>query len=301
MKVRNFTWADLSSLVDLVSLVRESEGDARTVSAESLKEELGRPGLVPEENCTLFEDSEGLKAYSVIFPEPRIGRAVLETGIHPSSVEQGLRRLIIESAIARADALGASLLHICAPSSDSWGPLLEGAGFSLHREYWLMRWQAAEVPSLMVPEGFAVTSMQPGEEERLTRVQNASFEGSWGFCPNTVEEVAYSVSMAMTSPEGIFFLNRGEDTAGHCWTYLFGAPDRTFGVIGMIGIDPAFRGQGLSKPILLAGMNYLHSKGANYIVLDVDAQNAPGIKLYNSVGFQKSMDLHWFEARLSGS
>jgi mycothiol synthase len=72
------------------------------------------------------------------------------------------------------------------------------------------------------------------------------------------------------------------------------------GVIWMIGVAPAYRGQGLGKPILMAGMEYLKSRGVGSITLDVDRGNTLAIKLYTSVGFEKALEVHWFEAELSG-
>ena len=300
MIVRNFTWDDVQVLVDLITLVREKGGDGRTVTLSILREELAQPGLAPEENCTLFANEKGLQAYSVIHPELRIGRTVLEMGIHPDSTGAEVKGMVVQSAVARAQALGARVLHVCVPAKGSWGNLLVDEGLSHVRSYSLMRWQQTEVPAAELPQGFGIEKFQPGHEEKLTKVQNASFDGSWGFCPNTIEEVQYRAGMNMSTRGGIFFLNDGSETAGYCWTCIHGHSANPIGVIGMIGIDPVYRGRGLSKPILLAGMRYLHSSGVKYIGLDVDGLNEPAIKLYTSVGFKQAMELHWFEARLSG-
>ncbi len=296
MRTRNFSWNDLATLVPFLNLVRKTNGDDRLVTETSLRKELGRPGLTPEENCHLFEDDLGLMAYSLVHPELRIGRTVLEMAVHPERAETGLEREVIRASLARSKELGAEVLHTCVGPSRFMQDLLTEEGFRHAREYWLMRWQESTVPTSEIPSEFTIDSMRPGEEERLTRVQNAAFTGSWGFCPNTVEEVTYTTGMSASRPEGILFLTRGQDTAAYCWTYLQGDPKEPFGVIGMIGVDPRYRGQGLSKPILFAGMEYLSSRGVKYIALDVDGENVPARSLYLSVGFTKVMDLHWFEA-----
>ena len=306
MIIRNFTWADLPALVEFVNLVQRAGGDAHTMSLSSLKEELAHPGLAPEENCFFFEDDPqgpqdgGLRAYFVLHPELRIGRAVLELGIHPTHKERGIEREVVKSALTRAKGLGARVLHISVPPSEFWRNLLEEEGFSQVRCYWMMQSDDGKVPSVELPQGFVIESFRPGDEERLTQVQNASFDGSWGFCPNTVEEVSYRAGMSVCTPEGILLLTHGDDTAGYCWTFIEGDSQNPVGVIGMIGIVPAYRGRGLGRPILGAGMEYLQSFGAKYIKLDVDGENSAAIGLYTSVGFKKANELHWFEARLSG-
>ena len=300
MAIRNFTWHDLADLVQFINFVRASQGDDRSVSLSSLKEDLSLPGLLPEENCFLFEDQQGLLAYFLLHPELRIGRTVLEHNIHPAHADTGIENQVVKSALDRANSLKARVLHVCMPPSDFWTTLLESEGFSQVRTFWLMRWEGREVPTSEPPQGFAIESFRRGHEEKLTTVQNNSFEGSWGFCPNTVEEVTYRAGIAESPPGGILFLNYGDEAAGYCWTCIRGQPPNLVGIIGMIGIEPRYRGRGLSRPILLAGMDYLHSIGVKYVMLDVDGENSPATGLYTSVGFNKTMELHWFEARLPG-
>ena len=313
MRMRNFTWADLPALADLISLVRKAGGDDNIVSPSSLKEELAQPGLAPEENCTLLEtgphgpedgtseDTDGLIAYSVLHPELRIGRTVLEMGVHPAHREGGAEVEVIRQALARAKELGAKVLHICLPLAEFCKSSLGGEGFTEVRRYRTMRWSDGEVPPVNLPPEFDIESFRPGDAKRLTRLQNASFDGSWGFCSNTEEEVGYRVGMSICNPQGILFLTHGQDTAGYCWTYILGESTKLFGVIAMIGIDPGYRGRGLGKPILLAAMRYLHSRRVTDIRLSVDGENEAAIKLYTSVGFEKAEELHWFEARPSES
>ncbi len=300
MRVRNFTWDDLPALVELDNLASEKQGDGPKTSLPSLREHLAQPGLLPEENCFLFERDHELWAYSVIRNEHSIGRTVLQLAIHPARSEGEVEREVVGAALARARELGARVLHVCLAPSAFWAGLMEEEGFHRVRDFRLMRWQGEAVPPPELPEGFAITSFQPGDEAKLTSVQNTSFSGSWGFCPNTVEEISYRAGMVISPHEGIIFLTHGKDPAGYCWTCTLSDSQFSVGVIGMIGIDPQFRGLGLSKPILLAGMKHLQASQVRQIQLDVDEENQPAIRLYSSVGFQNVMGVYWFEARLSG-
>ena len=302
MRIRNFTWADLPALDEFINMVRLAAGDERTLNVSSLKDEMGQPGLAPQDNCTLFEDADGLKAYSLLHPELRISRSVLELAIHPAHAERSdIEEQIVRSGVARAKALSADLLHICVPPSKFWRRLLEGEGFSKVRHYWLMRWQDGVPLQVEAPEGFTIESFQPGDEGKLTRVQNASFEGSWGFCPNTIEEVTYRANMTASASDGILFLNHGDEVAGYCWACIQGDQVNPIGTISMIGIAPGYRGRGLSRPILVAAMKSLRARRVKYVSLDVDRENGPAISLYASVGFKRALEIHWFEMRFSES
>ena len=301
MNKRTFEWRDLPALTELMSAVRTSSGDVRPITAASIQEQLGIPGLAPQENCLLFEDGDRLLAYALVHPEPPIGRSVLEMGVHPHGASTGLEREVVRTAIQHARELGADVLHVCLPQDSDSKDLLEAEGFKIVRVYWLMEWRGESVPGSQIPEGFVIRTFRDGDADLLARAQNAAFEGSWGFSPNTAEQIEYRASMSISPWEGIIFLSHGGDLAGYCWTCVDDAPGGGIGVIGMIGIVPDYRGRGLSKPVMLAGMESLKARHADYIKLDVDGNNTPAISLYRSVGFEKAAELHWFEVRLSGN
>jgi mycothiol synthase len=158
-----------------------------------------------------------------------------------------------------------------------------------------MVWQQNAALRVEPPEGFTLRSFQPGDAPVLTRIQNAAFSGSWGFSPNTVEQIEYRSSMSNTSHEGILFLVNQDEVAGYCWTCFAPANGKARGIIGMIGVSPDYRGRGVSQPILAASLAYLKSAGADEVGLHVDSSNTPAIRLYTSLGFNKVGELHWYE------
>ncbi|PKB70727.1 MAG: hypothetical protein BZY87_09405 [SAR202 cluster bacterium Io17-Chloro-G6] len=60
-----------------------------------------------------------------------------------------------------------------------------------------------------------MSSFQKGDTSLLTRVQNDAVTGSWGFCPNTEEQIEYRTHIPNTSKEGILFLFEGDNPAGY--------------------------------------------------------------------------------------
>jgi mycothiol synthase len=286
-------------MAELAALARRAAGERHTIPQEWLREDLSQPGLSPEANCILVEAQGVPLAYATIHPELRIGRTVLEMCIHPDHAHPGLERQVVRCGMERSRQLGARVLHVCLPHSQFWADLLRAEGFSHVRTYWVMRWRRDRTPPVELARRLTLRSLRAGEEARLTDVQNAAFGDSWGFCPNTVEEVSYRVGMSRSGHDGVFLLERAGDIAGYCWTYILGEPDYLVGVIGMVGVVPAYRGQGLSKPLLLKGMEHMGGRGVKYVTLDVDGRNVAAIRLYTSVGFEKARELHWFEATLS--
>jgi mycothiol synthase len=66
----------------------------------------------------------------------------------------------------------------------------------------------------------------------------------------------------------------------------------------MLGVDPDYRGRGLGRQLLLAGLSYLRNKSLRVAVLTVDSENKAARALYKSVGFELWKSSLWYEKRL---
>jgi mycothiol synthase len=297
--VRNFTDDRLPGLLDFVESINSWGNQGNELGRQTFKELLAQPGLDPSNNCLVVEEGGKIQGFCLVVPETPIGRTVLELTIGPRRAGSRTEREVIRSAVGRARKLGTRYVHLCLGNPSPQAGLLKEEGFSLVRTYWEMVWRQDELPRFAVPDGFALRSFQPGEAKVLTETQNAAFAGSWGFCPNTVEQIEYRSSMVNTPAKGILLLYQGDKAAGYCWTCIAPAEGNIRGVIGMIGVVPEYRGRGVSQTVLLAGMKCLKSLGVTDIGLQVDGANTPAIRLYTSVGFEKAGERYWFELDLS--
>ena len=298
MPVRSYTGDRLLDLLDFVESVRGWGSQGRDLARRTFREVLAQPDLAPSNNCFLLEEDGKVQGFCLVTPELPISRTVLEFEVAPHLSGSSPERDLLHRGTERARELGARVSHICFPQAEHWADLLRLEGFVHARTYWDMVWDQDALPHWQVPQEFAVRSFEPGDAVLLTEVQNSAFDGSWGFCPNSVEQIEYRTSMSNTSHQGILFLHQGEKAAGYCWTYVVPVNGGIRGLIGMIGVVPQYRGQGVSRAILLAGMKYLMSIGVADIALQVDGSNTPAIRLYKSVGFEKVGEYHWFERDL---
>ncbi len=145
----------------------------------------------------------------------------------------------------------------------------------------------------------------------MTELQNRAFAGSWGFAPNTTEEIAYRVRMGGAGPRDTLFLVGGGRPIAYCWTRLAGdLPPGPFpekeggksegktGIIWMIGVDPAARGGGFGRAMLDESVAYLRGKGARAVELTVYQDNTPALALYRSAGFRPVQEIIWYEKHL---
>lgn len=299
MTIRNFRWEDVPALADLDNRLLQTPHATPAHKQRFVTEFLGQPNLNPEEDLFLYESRGRLKGYGLIFPEPAIGRSVLMLKTRPDADVSTVEEALLDAAMRRARVLGAGVFQMQTKPDSAQSRMLIRRGFRHVRTYWTMGWKIQDLPAAEPPEGCFFRSFgQAGDAEALTAIQNAAFGGSWGFAPNTPEEIAYRAEMSVTSHDGILFLCQGETVCGYCWTYVMGDAAKRVGIIFMIGIHPDYRRQRLGKPLLTAGLEYLASLGVDHVELEVDGANTPATRLYFSLGFTKDSESYWFESVL---
>jgi ribosomal protein S18 acetylase RimI-like enzyme len=90
-------------------------------------------------------------------------------------------------------------------------------------------------------------------------------------------------------PQGCFVACRGEEKCGTVTTLRY--EDRC-GWIGMLLVDPAYRGQGIGTRLLRQGMSYLHHEKVETLKLDATPMGHP---LYLQLGFEDEYSIERWE------
>lgn len=302
ISVRPFRWESLSAWTNLYNTVFGITGTESEFDESAMREQISLPGLHPEEDCFVAQESGDDFGLAILWPEPPIRRAVVEMGVVGGRQTPDVEKALVEAAVERARQLPVSVVHAQVSSGDERKQqLFRDAGFQAVRQYATMRWIKSDLPELELPNGFALTSFRVGhDEQRLTDIQNATFADSWGFSPNTVEQIKLRVASNATTPDGIFIVTNGSDPAAYNWTIRPAGPGGKLGRIAMTGVHPNYRGQGLSRAVVIAGMRWLVSQGVEVIGLEVDTSNVHAANVYESLGFEKFADAVWYELQLDG-
>lgn len=215
--------------------------------------------------------------------------AVGELAVHPSARRQGIGKSLVNAMIEQAKPRPLRIwAHGGHPGAKA---LAERLGFRPVRELWQMRRSLAtpELPEVRLSEGVALRTFRPGQDEpEFLRVNNAAFDwhpeqGGW-----TLDQVKQRESEPWFDPEGFFLAVEENDPGrllGFHWTKVHTTPER-IGEVYVVGVDPAQQGRKLGAALTLAGLRHLRERGLSDVMLYVEADNAPAVRVYRNLGFE---------------
>ena len=296
---RKFNWSDLESVTRLLIEVGGTGGTKKEPEPELTRQILSHPSVAPETNITLAHCGDELAGYYQLFQEIPIGRAVVAGGVTAACRGRGVGHSLLHESLEQVGPLGVNVLHIQASADDADArKLLEAHQFRQVKDYWQMRWEGGELPTLNLRPNFRLKSFELGRDEgMLTELQNAAFDGHWGYCPNTVDEIAARVRIRNTVPDGIIFVMDGDRPAGYNWTLMNQNQYGKVGFVSMTGVHPSYRGHGLGTAVVVTGMEFLREQGADAVELEVDSENTPARELYLKLGYRQVHHSVWYERR----
>jgi mycothiol synthase len=303
--IRNFCPEDFASYVQLNVEAEELDPTGRCTPAQVLSEVLGRPNYVPGQDLFVAEAAGKVVGYIDVRSELGIGRAVLDCLVHPEHRRKGLATDLVHRASRRAREVGARVVHVSVLEENvAAKAFLSKLGFRFVRRFLHLTLELSEfhLPEEEQQLPLLVRHLQRGEEDKLTRIQNRSFAGTWGYNPNTLEEIVYRLNMIGWSPEDVILIFAADRPVGYCWTLVnpeaSAVAGKNVGRIYMLGVDPDYQGSGIGERALLAGLAHLKGKGIEVAELTVDSQNPAACALYESGGFKISSTSGWYEKAL---
>lgn len=129
-------------------------------------------------------------------------------------------------------------------------------------------------------------------EEEWVRTNNEAFswhpeQGGWD-----LERLHRGMEAEWFDPTDVLFLwDSSNDSHGHPvmagfhWLKWHDETAPAFGEVYVVGLGENYRGRGLGGPLLSAGLQRMAAKGADKVILYVEADNAPAVKAYERLGF----------------
>jgi mycothiol synthase len=292
LTIRPFTWADAPLLAGLRAGLAHGAG-ADEAQVERTRRWLRQPNLRPEQEGFLALENDRLVGAGYLVMEQALGRGVLLMDVprpHPETEEA-----LVNHAAGLARSLGLRVLQVDVPEgATSRRALLVRGGFEVVRTHWHLRREGNEATGVERGLGRSVRLAGRGDIPALTALQNAAFTGSWGYAPNTEEEIAYRVFEAPEDPpDPVLLLEQDGQVLAYCWAHVEvpGGP----GFVGMVGTAPQTQGQGLGRAVTAAAVDHLVAVGAVPVDITVDSENTPAVRLYQRLGFLLAWRSLWYQ------
>jgi mycothiol synthase len=219
-------------------------------------------------------------------PPDRSGELV----VHPDCRRRGLGLELVRELAAAADGYPIRFwAHGDLPAA---AMLARAAGLQRFRALWQMRRPLGDqLDQPVFPAGTTLRTFRPGRDEDEWLGLNARAfakhpeQGAW-----RRHDLELREREPWFDPAGFFIADRHGTMAGFHWTKVHGPADApgSLGEVYVVGVDPGEQGTGLGRALTLTGLRYLRGRGLAEVMLYVDEDNAPAIKLYEGLGFTHS-------------
>jgi mycothiol synthase len=211
--------------------------------------------------------------------------------VRPDRRRQGVGDRLLTWALAEAPTESGPLQAWSHADHPGAVRLAERHGFDRVRELWVMRRPTSEpVGEIRVPEGVTIRGYRSSDADALLRVNAAAFAGHPEQGKMTATDLAERMAEPWYDPAGLLVASRGRDVLGFHWTKQHSGE---LGEVYVVGVDPAEQGTGLGRALTRAGLRHLAERGAKEVLLYVEADNEPAVRLYTSHGFtHEARDTH---------
>jgi mycothiol synthase len=210
-----------------------------------------------------------------------------ELAIHPGHRREGLGLALVRALAAEAAGHAVRLwAHGDLPAAAA---LARAAGFDRVRALWQMRRPlAGRLDRPRFPPGITLRTFRPGlDEDEWLSLNRRAFaghpeQGTW-----TRRDLELREREPWFDPVGFFIAERNGAMAGFHWTKVHGPAEEGIGEVYVVGVDPGEQGTGLGRALTLAGLHHLQGRGLAEVMLYVDEDNVPAIRLYEALGFTR--------------
>jgi mycothiol synthase len=301
--IRNYTVEDFENYIRFYQKISRTDLQHTPSFSLTIAERLNRPGYDPTRNLFLAFRGGDIIAYLDITTETIIKRAVVDCMVLPTQRRRGIATDLFNQALRYIREIGIECMHVnISEDNVAAKELLKRLEFHFIRRYiqFGLNLDKLELPEINMT-GIRVRYLETDELSLLTDLQNHIFTGTWGFNPNTIEEINYFFNCHRCHHSDIILVVSATEVIGYCWTIPVGIHTQlTYektSRIHMFGIAPEFRGQKLGNLLLTESLRALQKKGIGYVILTADCNNEIACALYYDCGFRPISNSVWYEKK----
>lgn len=214
-----------------------------------------------------------------------------------AQVDEGSAELVVAPA-HRRQGVGSALLGALPAGSRVWAhgdqPAAEAfvAARSLQvvRELFVLGRRFADHPPLpeaVLPPGLVARGFRVGaDEQEWLRVNALAFAHHAEQGRLTLADLEARMAEPWFDPAGLILVvpvGEEQTVAAFHWTKV--RPEDGSGEVYVVGVDPAYQGRGLGRPLTLLGLHHLRDLGVADVILYVDGDNPAALAVYRGLGF----------------
>jgi mycothiol synthase len=237
----------------------------------------------------LMHDDEVI-GFAAIEYQPGADTAEGRLGLLPGQRRPGLAERLIHMAVDLAQEAGAPHLRLYIPEAATWASAaaLNWGFHPLRAQHLMLRPTVPPLPVSLVP-GLHIRPLHRGEDAALLAALNRAWATTWNFRPITAAALAADLHEQRDGMLVAIADGDEKHIAGAVHAMFDPShhnPDGSpYAWISNLTTDPAWRGRGLGRALLAAGLMYLYERGARSVALGVDGGNTAAVQLYHSMGF----------------
>ncbi len=301
-RLRPLTRVDLPALLDLILTANRADGVDTPETLADLEHEFEDAWSDPAQDAVVVDGPDGaLAGFARLFVNPRPNpdpesAAFLVMSVHPAARHAGLQDRLLDWLEARGrDRLHGNAtrrLRIARPDHlQSEIEHLRDRGYRPIRFFFRMRRDLQSPPEPAVASGVTLRAFTPEWADRLWSAHAAAFADHWGYVIETRDEFKeYVLGSASFRPDLTLLACAGAEVVAYSINRV-PAENNTRsgvaeGVIGLLGTQRAWRGQGLATVLIGESLRRFTAAGLERAALTVDAENTTGaLGLYERLGF----------------
>lgn len=285
---------DLESLLRLQQTHQIAVLGHPDVTLDDVRDQLAEPDLEPASPVVLDDDGRALGC-ALVFVDGGSGRADLDVMVDPCRGGHLLDELLDRALALSASAVAArGIVQLeadqgCYREDRQLAAALQSRGFVRATAFHRMRREFDEPVQVRVPDGIVVERVDDETEPALRRafaLHTTTFAGHFGFVARPWEQWL-AAHQARTGTGPLWFATLDDTDVGFLHETRQYVQDEDAGYVARLGVEPAARGRGVARALLLSSFAGMRERGLRAALLHVDSANATGATaLYESVGMR---------------
>lgn len=258
------------------------------------------PGFDRERDAWVIHSPDGrIVGYQDLWSPPSRDLFYADGCVHPAYRGQGIGAVLLRLAEARtreymaqapADTRILLAVRVNATNQPA-ASLLRSHGYAVRRHFSRMEIQFDHEPPVPVwPEGIAVRTLIPGQDERAVyEADEEAFQDHFDHMP-----IPYEVWLRWETgdhdeydPSLWFLATAGDQIAGFAVCRPTTTEDPDIGWVGTLGVRRPWRRLGIGEALLRHAFHEFYRRGRRKVGLNVDAASLTGAtRLYERVGMR---------------